>query len=105
METYIVTYAHESGYDTYEVKADWFPTTEEVVGALDIDFEPHKAEDITIDILRHEEPVPVLVKDAQGNVSATKEEKDIFQKYVEAGEKSVPTAEAPSFWVVRSIST
>lgn len=45
---YVVQYDHRHGTDAFIVRSSRPPTEEQVVAALDLDFEPHRNESILI---------------------------------------------------------
>lgn len=57
------------GADAYLFMADCFPAEDEVVKALDIDYEPHKGESLRIVSHTPSEIIPLLAHDENGNVS------------------------------------
>jgi hypothetical protein len=56
MKTYTVIYTHRHGVDSMSVRCDRFPTEEEVVKALDLEYEPERGDEfLEIELAR--EPI------------------------------------------------
>ena len=66
---YKVTHAHRFGGSCYVVASNHHPSEDEVVAALDLDFEPHLGEFITIDPVTSED-----IKDIPDRPEAPSEE-------------------------------
>jgi hypothetical protein len=57
LKLYVVLHTHAHGVTTYLVKSDRFPTQRQVIRCLDIDYEPHKAENLEIGDVPENEPI------------------------------------------------
>ena len=53
-DLWIITHEHRHGISAYLLRSDHEPSTDEVVRALDLDYEPHRPEE-SIEIIQVEE--------------------------------------------------